>query len=308
MARPINISLVNISSYDRSEQMLVNNVGTNIRKPTAEYSSEEYSKIMFSGLYICVPRVRFIRGKSSKNKSEIDHSNDKVLVVPYDSLEPISEDISETKMLLDKLVVVKFDGASGTNMGFGCPKSAIEIHDGLTFLDLIINQIESLNSKYGCKVPLILMDTNETNDDIQKVLEKYSGSKIDIHSFSQTQQPQPKLFEGQSGKELYPSDHGAMFLSLIKGGTLDVLLSQGKEYVLVVNSDNAAAVVDLKILDHLIENNIEYCMEETPTTSTNLRNSTINSMQQKFQVSVISLCSDSGTKSCKFAASADRII
>ncbi|KAK0597100.1 hypothetical protein LWI29_021839 [Acer saccharum] len=223
-------------------------------------------------------------GKSSKNKSEIDHSNDKVLVVPYDSLEPISEDISETKMLLDKLVVVKFDGASGTNMGFGCPKSAIEIHDGLTFLDLIINQIESLNSKYGCKVPLILMDTNETNDDIQKVLEKYSGSKIDIHSFSQTQQPQPKLFEGQSGKELYPSDHGAMFLSLIKGGTLDVLLSQGKEYFLVVNSDNAAAVVDLKILDHLIENNIEYCMEVTPTTSTNLRNSTINSMQQKFQL------------------------
>ncbi|TXG69523.1 hypothetical protein EZV62_004458 [Acer yangbiense] len=207
-------------------------------------------------------------GKSSKNKSEIDHSNDKVLVVPYDSLEPISEDISETKMLLDKLVVVKFDGASGTNMGFGCPKASND----------------SLNYKYGCKVPLILMDTNETNDDIQKVLEKYSGSKIDIHSFSQTQQPQPKLFEGQSGKELYPSDHGAMFLSLIKGGTLDVLLSQGKEYVLVVNSDNAAAVVDPKILDHLIENNIEYCMEVTPTTSTNLRNSTINSMQQKFQL------------------------
>ncbi|TXG51739.1 hypothetical protein EZV62_024263 [Acer yangbiense] len=173
-------------------------------------------------------------GKSSKNNSEIDHSNDKVLVVPYDSLEPISEDIAETKILLDKLVVVKFDGASGTNMGFGCP--------------MPFTLSMSLNSKYGCKVPLILMDTNETNDDIQKVLEKYSGSKIDIHSFSQTQEPQPKLFEGLSGKEFYPSDHGAMFLSLIKGGTLDVLLSQGKEYVLVVNSDNAAAVVDLSIL------------------------------------------------------------
>ncbi|KAK2655664.1 hypothetical protein Ddye_008716 [Dipteronia dyeriana] len=222
--------------------------------------------------------------KSSKNKSEIDQSNDAVLVVPYDSLEPISEDIAETKILLDKLVVVKLGGALETNMGFGCPKSAIEIHYGLTFLDLIINQIESLNSKYGCKVPLILMDTNKSNDDIQKVLEKYSSSKIDIHSFSQTQQPQPKLFEGQSGRELYPSDHGAMFLSLIKVGTLDALLSQGKEYVLVVSSDNAAAVVDPKILDHLIENNIEYCMEVTPITSTNLGNSTINSMQQKFHL------------------------
>ncbi|KAK0592850.1 hypothetical protein LWI29_026555 [Acer saccharum] len=36
------------SRYQGKLDILVNNVGTNIRKPTAEYSSEEYSKIMFT--------------------------------------------------------------------------------------------------------------------------------------------------------------------------------------------------------------------------------------------------------------------
>ncbi|KAH7550658.1 hypothetical protein JRO89_XS13G0239400 [Xanthoceras sorbifolium] len=224
--------------------------------------------------------------------SEIDSSNGEVLVVPYDSLEPISQDVAETKTLLDKLVVVNFNGASGTNMGLSSPKISCLAECGFYQVSCIDTSFAyrlyvpslSLNSKYGCKVPLILMDTNETHDDIQKVLEKYSCSKIDIHSFSQTQQPQEKSFEGQSGKELYPSDHSAIFLSLINGGTLDVLLSQGKEYVLAVNSDNAAAVVDPDILNLLIQNNIEYCMEVTPATSTNLRNNMINLMQGKFQL------------------------
>ncbi|XP_031251456.1 UTP--glucose-1-phosphate uridylyltransferase-like isoform X1 [Pistacia vera] len=217
--------------------------------------------------------------ENSEKKSEIDSLRDEVLVVPYDSLAPISEDTVEVKMFLDKLVVVKFNGVLGTNMGFGGPKSAIEVHDKLTFMDLMVNQIESLNSKFGCNVPLVLMDTTETNNDTQKVVEKYSASKIDIHSFSQ------KPLEGQTGKDKqHPSDHGAVFLSLMKSGTLDVLLSQGKEYALVVHADNAAAVVDPKILNHLIQNKIEYCMEVTPTTSIDLRNSMINLRQGKYQL------------------------
>ncbi|XP_044466910.1 UTP--glucose-1-phosphate uridylyltransferase-like isoform X2 [Mangifera indica] len=217
--------------------------------------------------------------KNNNKKSEIDSLRDEVLVVPYDSLAPISEDTVEAKMFLDKLVVVKFNGVVGTNMGFTGPKSAIEFHNNLTFMDLMVNQIESLNSKFGCNVPLVLMDTTETHGDTQKVVEKYSASKIDIHSFRQ------KALEGQSGKDkLHPSDHGAVFLSLMKSGTLDVLLSQGKEYALVVHADNVAAVVDPKILNHLIQNEIEYCMEVTPTTSIDLKNSIINSRQGKFQL------------------------
>lgn len=218
-------------------------------------------------------------------KREID-SKDEILVVPYESLASISEDIAETKMLLDKLVVVKFNGALGTNMGFSGPKSAIEVKNNLTPLDLMVDQVESLNSKYGCNVPLLLMDTAETHDHVQKVLEKYSNSKVDIHSLSLSQQPHEKSFEGHSRKDkLYPSsDHSVVFLSLMKSGTLDLLLVQGKEYALVVDSDNVAAVADPKIFNHLIQNQIEYCMEVAPVPSIDLRNSLINLRPGKFQL------------------------
>lgn len=77
-----------------------------------------------------------------------------------------------------------------------------------------------------------------------------------------------------------------MFLSLVKSGTLDVLLSQGKEYILLVNSDNVAATIDPKILNHLIENKIEYCMEVTPT-SYDSDFSNIGSRLQKFELAEI---------------------
>ncbi|XP_059457296.1 UTP--glucose-1-phosphate uridylyltransferase-like [Corylus avellana] len=217
------------------------------------------------------------RIEESKSES-FGFANDEVLVVPYESLTPVSGDKAEIKELLDKLVVLKFNGTLGTEMGFDGPKSAIEVCNGLTFLDLIVNQIESLNSSYGCNVPLLLMNTIKTNDDTVKVLEKYPKSNIVML----------KSFYGQTSEnESYPSDHDVEFLSLMKRGTLDALLTQGKEYILVVGSDNVAAVIDPKILKHLVQNKIEYCMEVTPTTSFGMDNDILNASQQKFQLDKI---------------------
>ncbi|GMI65002.1 hypothetical protein HRI_000169500 [Hibiscus trionum] len=212
-------------------------------------------------------------------------ASDEVLVVPYDSLVPLSDDIAESKQLLDKLVVVKFNGASGKSMGFGGPKSLMEVKNGSTPLDLIVNQIQLLNSKYGCNIPLFLMNSSSTHNDILKVLEKYSSSEIDIHPFEQGEQTQLESIFGEGGEdEWQSSNHGDQFLSLMNGATLDVLLSQGKEYALVVNPDNVASVVDPKILNHLAQNSIEYCSEVMPTTSTGLINFMASSLQGKFKL------------------------
>ncbi|EOY10385.1 UTP--glucose-1-phosphate uridylyltransferase, putative isoform 1 [Theobroma cacao] len=205
--------------------------------------------------------------EESTGESKVESANE-VLVIPYDNLAPLSGDIADMKQLLDKLVVVKFNGALGKNMGFNGPKSLIEVKNGSTSLDLTVNQIQSLNSKYGCNVPLLLINSRTTHDDVLKVLEKYSSSKIDIHSFRQGDQIQQELSFSEGGEdEWYSSDHGAQFLSLMSSGTLDVLLSQGKEYALVVNPDNVAAVVDPQILNHLAQNSVEYCMELEDFTS-----------------------------------------
>eukprot|EP00268_Persea_americana_P058498 TRINITY_DN7076_c0_g1_i23.p1 TRINITY_DN7076_c0_g1~~TRINITY_DN7076_c0_g1_i23.p1 ORF type:complete len:133 (+),score=22.00 TRINITY_DN7076_c0_g1_i23:331-729(+) len=112
---------------------------------------------------------RYLSGEAQQIEwSKIETPTDEV-VVSYDSMAPLSEDLAETKKLLDKLVVLKLNGGLGTTMGCTGPKSVIEVRNGLTFLDLIVTQIESLNTKYGCSVPLLLMNSFNTHDDTLKV-------------------------------------------------------------------------------------------------------------------------------------------
>ncbi|KAK1402849.1 hypothetical protein POM88_002454 [Heracleum sosnowskyi] len=79
------------------------------------------------------------------------------------------------------------EGLNLVKEAIGRTGSVIEVRNGLTFLDLIVVQIETLNAKYGCNVPLLLMNSFNTHDDTQKIVEKYTASKIDIHAFNQSQ-------------------------------------------------------------------------------------------------------------------------
>ncbi|KAF1895163.1 hypothetical protein Lal_00022661 [Lupinus albus] len=230
---------------------------------------------------------RYLSGEAQHVEwSKIQTPTDEV-VVPYDSLAPLPDDSSEVKNLLDKLVVLKLNGGLGTTMGCTGPKSVIEVRDGLTFLDLIVIQIENLNNKYGSNVPLLLMNSFNTHDDTQKIVEKYTNSNVEIHTFNQSQYPRlvvddflPLPSKGQTGKDgWYPPGHGDVFPSLLNSGKLDALLSKGKEYVFVANSDNLGAIVDLKILNHLIQNKNEYCMEVTPKTLADVKGGTLISYE-----------------------------
>lgn len=235
---------------------------------------------------------RYLSGEAQQIEwSKIQTPTDEV-VVPYDSLEPYPEDLEETKKLLDKLVVLKLNGGLGTTMGCTGPKSVIEVRNGFTFLDLIVIQIESLNKKYGCNVPLLLMNSFNTHDDTLKIVEKYSNSNIEIHTFNQSQYPRlvvedfmPLPCKGHAGKDgWYPPGHGDVFPALMNSGKLDALLSRGKEYVFIANSDNLGAIVDLKILNHLINHQNEYCMEVTPKTLADVKGGTLISYEGRVQL------------------------
>ncbi|KAL9313529.1 hypothetical protein ACSQ67_018981 [Phaseolus vulgaris] len=208
-----------------------------------------------------------------KGKSDLDKVG--ITVVPYSSLAPSSEDTEETKKLLDKLVVLKFNGAQGGNMGFEGPKSAINISDGQTFLDLIINQIEIVHIPYPVSSELVFPYYMVAIDRFSLVLRcstptssslgfgevfKIKCSSADIEAGGELKLSK----EDSSEAEVHPLDDVDVLHSLMTGGTLDSLLSQGKEYILVLKSDNVATIVDTNILNHLMINDIEYCMEVTP--------------------------------------------
>lgn len=196
----------------------------------------------------------------SVGQIESGSSGGKLHLIPYENLALPLDDASETKKLLDKLVVLKLNDTVGKKMGLSGPKSSVEVFQGKTYLDLIVSQIESLNSKHGCSVPLILMNTLKTHDETLKVVEKYSEEKFDIHTLCQS--PSHPVTRGHDSEdEVYHFDHRELFLSLKKSGTLDALLAQGKEFIFVANSDNMGATIDPKILNHLVQNGVEYCVE-----------------------------------------------
>ena len=62
------------------------------------------------------------------------------MVVTYGNIPPCPED--KMRELGKKLVVLKLNGGLGTTMGCTGPKSAIEVRNDLTFLDLTVQQIQ----------------------------------------------------------------------------------------------------------------------------------------------------------------------
>jgi UTP--glucose-1-phosphate uridylyltransferase len=60
--------------------------------------------------------------------------------------------------------------ASGTTMGCTGPKSAIEVREEMTFLDLTVQQVKWLNYTYNCNVPLVLMNSFNTHEETERFI------------------------------------------------------------------------------------------------------------------------------------------
>jgi hypothetical protein len=129
-------------------------------------------------------------------------------------------------------------------------KSALEVKEDMTFLDLTVRQIEHLNTTSRVDVPLILMTSFNTHEDTLRIIKKYANQQLRITTFNQSRYPRifketllpcPKRADDNK-KHWYPPGHGDLYNALLHSGVLDQLLSEGKEYLFVSNSDNLGAV------------------------------------------------------------------
>uniref|UniRef100_A0A8C5M589 UTP--glucose-1-phosphate uridylyltransferase n=1 Tax=Leptobrachium leishanense TaxID=445787 RepID=A0A8C5M589_9ANUR len=183
--------------------------------------------------------------------------------------------------VLNKLVVVKLNGGLGTSMGCKGPKSLIGVRNENTFLDLTVKQIEHLNITYNTQVPLVLMNSFNTDEDTKKILQKYSHCRVKIYTFNQSRYPRINKeslllvakdlsYSVENAESWYPPGHGDIYASFHNSGLLDTLLEDGKEYIFVSNIDNLGATVDLYILNHLTNppngKRCEFVMEVTDKT------------------------------------------
>ncbi|XP_064602131.1 UTP--glucose-1-phosphate uridylyltransferase-like isoform X2 [Liolophura sinensis] len=217
---------------------------------------------------------------------------EKIKLLPDEAIRSYGEikqkDLRDVKSLLDKLVVIKLNGGLGTSMGCTGPKSAICVRNDLTFLDLTVQQIEHLNKTYDTDVPLVLMNSFNTDEDTQNILRRYSQIKVKIFTFLQSRFPRinresllpiAKNFGPDSDDGWYPPGHGDVYHSFYNSGLLDEFVKQGKQYVFVSNIDNLGATVDLNILHFLLDPTEgtapEFLMEVTDKTRADIKGGTL---------------------------------
>ncbi|WVZ55287.1 hypothetical protein U9M48_005967 [Paspalum notatum var. saurae] len=141
--------------------------------------------------------------------------------------------------------------------------SVLEVRNGLTFLDTAIIQIESLNKNFGCNVLLPLMDDANSSDDTQKIVEKCSNSNIEIHTFNQSI---PYHFYSRFLAPSKQRENWEGWLVFSRRWQCVRLTEQHTE-----------------ILNHLINNQNEYCMEVTPKTLPDIKGSTLISYEGRVQ-------------------------
>ncbi|XP_078592410.1 UTP--glucose-1-phosphate uridylyltransferase-like isoform X2 [Branchiostoma floridae x Branchiostoma japonicum] len=258
-----------------------------VKKETLQKDFEGFKKLF----------TRFLQEKSPHINWEKIQPLHEGAVLPY-------ADISQRELtpeicsnLLSKLVVLKLNGGLGTSMGCKGPKSLISVRSGLTFLDLTVQQIEDLNRRYNSEVPLVLMNSFNTDEDTEKILRKYKSCQVKIFTFNQSRYPRINkesllpIATDVSDSNLeawYPPGHGDTYKAFAESGLLEQFIKEGKEFVFVSNIDNLGATVDFSILNHMVNPPngpmSEYVMEVTDKTRADVKGGTLVGYEDKLRL------------------------
>lgn len=250
----------------------------NLASQIQNEEERKYFTQEMDGFYMLFTRFLDEKSKGKKLDWEKIQTPSSEQIVPYSSIPEVTDTAD-----LEKLAVLKLNGGLGTTMGCVGPKSAIEVRDGMTFLDLSVRQIEYLNKKNDVSVPFILMNSFNTDDDTKRIVQKYATHNVDIITFNQSRHPRIKKESmlpvprspASPIEQWYPPGHGDLYESIYNSGLLDQLIAQGKEYLFVSNVDNLGATVDLNILHHMVESGAEFIMEVTDKTKADIKGGTL---------------------------------
>jgi UTP--glucose-1-phosphate uridylyltransferase len=189
-------------------------------------------------------------------------------ILEFDNLDIYRE---EGQSAYKNAVRIVLNGGLGTSMGLMGPKSLIEVKEGQSFLNVIINQAENSN------VNLLFMNSFSTHDDTLAALAKIK-SPLDTRCFRQNKFPKvlrknfaPAEWPMNPKLEWNPPGHGDVFTSLYSSGMLQQLLADNIQYAFISNSDNLGAQTDASILGYFAQKKLSFMMEVAEKTPSDVK-------------------------------------
>ena len=218
-------------------------------------------------------------------------SRDDIVPVGKDEiadLETLDRFTEQGVRALKEAVIIKLNGGLGTSMGLSRAKSLIKVKDGYNFLDIIARQILSLRRQHGTDIPLVLMNSFNTDEDSTKFLERYPELSSDI-PLSFLQHKFPKILKQDLSPAVWPMDpdlewnppgHGDIYCALITSGMLDKLIMSGYKYAFISNSDNLGGTMNVAALGYLVSKDFPFMMEVAEKTKADIKGGHIARLRQ----------------------------
>lgn len=166
--------------------------------------------------------------------------------------------------------VIKLNGGLGTSMGMDKAKSLLPVRPGLSFLDIIVGQVQHVRSSLGVPLPLLFMHSFRTRDDSLAALERHGDLTVDGLPLDFLQNREPKLraddltpveWPADPSLEWCPPGHGDLYTALRTSGVLEQLLAAGYKYATVSNSDNLGAAPDPAMMAWFAQTGAPYAAE-----------------------------------------------
>lgn len=200
-------------------------------------------------------------------------------LVPEETIEPLGEiqELGEVTVTderareaLAQTAVIKLNGGLGTSMGMNGAKSALEVKDGLSFLDIMVRQVLALRERWDVQVPLVLMNSFRTSAESLRILADYPSLPVEGLPLEFLQNAEPKLVpegllpaEWPEDPELEwcPPGHGDVFVAMMTSGVLQQLRDRGIRYVFISNADNLGATCDPDVAAWMVSHNLPYVAE-----------------------------------------------
>jgi len=197
-------------------------------------------------------------------------------------IDPVSEDeikdanklgswAAAGKKAFKHSVRITLNGGLGTSMGLTGPKSLIDVKDGKTFLEIILQQVQHHNVK------LALMNSFSTHKDTLLALSKINPPSFPLtflqHKFPKILQEgmEPSSWPENPDLEWNPPGHGDVYTALYTSGMLKTLLDEGITYAFISNSDNLGAGMDASLLGYFSDNKFPFMMEVAEKTPADLK-------------------------------------
>ena len=154
---------------------------------------------------------------------------------------------------LSRTVMIVLNGGLGTSMGLTGPKSLLEVKEGKSFLEILLNQAARTD------VTLALMNSFSTHEETLAAIQRIQPAQGPItflqHKFPKIFQDSlaPAEWPEDRGLEWNPPGHGDIYTALKTSGMLEKLLDQGVRYAFIANSDNLGATMDTALLGYFAD-------------------------------------------------------